>query len=784
MSQDLSSSRDSFWQRAIVFCFHFLLLATPLVFTWFNDELFEFGKMLLTYAVTVIIGSLWISRMISEKRIFIRRTVFDIPIGLFLASQIISTVFSIDVHTSLFGYYTRFNGGLLSFLCYILLFYAFVSNVRKVHLPKLFLTTFVSAFLVSAMAIPEHFGHAFSCLTINLYRFRNQALPEGWFWQFYDTSCWIQDIKSRAFASFGQPNWLAAYAVLLIPIGMVLTVSEEFVRSKFIRIFYAVTTWFLFLSLLFTRSRSGVLGLAIGVVVFGIGFLLIWLKRFFNQDHHTTHFASKTWWNRFGFFSIAFILLILFSLATFGTPFTKNYGEAWITQQLYPAPPTVTPITPPASPDTSTVDRLEVGGTDSAEIRKIVWTGAIRVWQRYPIFGSGVETFAYSYYKDRPIEHNYVSEWDFLYNKAHNEFLNFLATTGLVGLFTYSILVSYLTFYAIWFLIKKHNLLSLSQHSDAASNERTLLCFAMAGGLVALSISNFLGFSTVMVNILLFLLPAFLVVLYFPDQIKTWNFAEIEEGEQTKKTPVDSGEEDDAARLLSIVSYVIIFCICLGLLFSIYSMWRADFLYTRGKQYLQINKASESIRDLRSAVQIAPNEVTFQDSLAATYSRIAAAFAEQGDATSAAQVAIEAINTSDKMLSLSPANLNLYKTQARVYMNLAQLEPKLLTKAKTTLEKAIDLSPTDPKLRYFLALVEMSMGDTDQGLSDLEKTVEMKPNYQAARLSLAEQYRQLGKKEEAKQQYEYILQKIQPDDEGVKSLLASLSAEMKAPSSK
>ena len=38
------------------------------------------------------------------------------------------------------------------------------------------------------------------------------------------------------------------------------------------------------------------------------------------------------------------------------------------------------------------------GVTESGDIRKIVWQGAIELWKQYPILGTGVENFAYSYY--------------------------------------------------------------------------------------------------------------------------------------------------------------------------------------------------------------------------------------------------------------------------------------------------------------------------------------------------------------------------------------------------
>ena len=56
---------------------------------------------------------------------------------------------------------------------------------------------------------------------------------------------------------------------------------------------------------------------------------------------------------------------------------------------------------------------------------------------KYPLFGTGVETFAYSYNFVRPLTHNLTSEWDYVYNKAHNEYFNYLATTGFIGLISY-----------------------------------------------------------------------------------------------------------------------------------------------------------------------------------------------------------------------------------------------------------------------------------------------------------------------------------------------------------
>ncbi|MBI2036710.1 hypothetical protein HYT17_03710 [Candidatus Microgenomates bacterium] len=121
----------SICNRAIEYLFYALFFFVPLIFLPVTSELFEFNKMILTYAATALIGGFWAVKMALAGRFSIQRTPLDIPILLFLISQVISTILSIDVHTSIWGYYSRSNGGLLSIISYIFLYYAFVSNFKN-----------------------------------------------------------------------------------------------------------------------------------------------------------------------------------------------------------------------------------------------------------------------------------------------------------------------------------------------------------------------------------------------------------------------------------------------------------------------------------------------------------------------------------------------------------------------------------------------------------------------------------------------------------------------------
>ena len=145
-------------KKIIFFLFAFLIFFVPLVLWPFTSEVFEFNKMVLVYILTTLIASAWIIRSIIERKFIFRRTILDIPLLAFLGSQIISTLLSIDLYTSIFGYYSRFNGGLLSTICYLLLYWAFVSNFDKKDTLNLIKIWFASSVLVSVYAVLEHFG--------------------------------------------------------------------------------------------------------------------------------------------------------------------------------------------------------------------------------------------------------------------------------------------------------------------------------------------------------------------------------------------------------------------------------------------------------------------------------------------------------------------------------------------------------------------------------------------------------------------------------------------------
>ncbi len=671
-------------QKVIEWSFYSLFFVIPLFFYPVTSELFEFNKMTLTYLIAVIIFFTWSLKAVISKKLTLKKTVLDLPLTIFLISQILATIFSIDVHTSLIGFYSRFHGGLYSTIAYIFLYFAFINNLQKRQAQKALSVLLFSGLLVSIYGILQHFG--------------------------IDSQLWQQDVKERVFSTLGQPNWLGAFLIFLIPITQVRVLKAKAVKTKSFIYNYLLFIAFI-ITLLFTKSRSSLLG-------FGISQIILWGFFVGSVSKRIKHAILI-------FVGLGLIVMLI------GTPWTKNISKLLV-QQTDTANSRVQEFIP----------ALERGGTDSTQIRKIVWKGAIAIWRRYPIFGSGVETFGYAYYKDRPVEHNGVSEWDFLYNKAHNEYLNFAATTGTLGLLSYLYLCFSIVFMYFKFAHKKKNSLSLEA--------------AALSGFLAILVSNIFGFSVVVTGILFFVFPGVIIAT------------------NTKEATVyhKSKNEINMDASQALFGMGIIF-VSIFMFYLIIKLWIADINYSLGKSYNSQEQYPQAREKLLKAVNLYGTQPEYYSELAKSAAGITLLF-DSSKNTEAIKFAQLADLESQKSVDLSPSNVNLLRTRAITLLTTALINSQDLDKARIALEKAIELAPTDAKLYYNLGLVYARENNTDKAKEIFTKTIELKPDYRNARFALGLILKSEGDTAGAKTQFENILSFLDTSDSLVKNELDSL----------
>ncbi len=765
--------------RVIEYSFYILIFFVPLVLASDTSELFEFNKMWLTFGLTIVIAAAWVSKMVVTKRFAIKRTPLDIPILLFLLSQVIATFHSLDTHVSIWGYYSRFNGGLLSIISYIFLYYAFVSNFLNDHarggkvISRMLFVSLASAAVVALWGLPSHFGHDPTCML-----FRGS----------FDVSCWTADFqpKIRMFSTLGQPDWLAAYLAILLPLVIAMFFSlfkpksDHEKMNHVVRSMYYVTkkkiiltTCYILLAtvfyadILWTDSRSGVAAVWISVAVF---FGSLWFLSRKHKPYAIRHMLYA---------------IVIFAVVTFfvGVPIQQLRFLTFSNLQTKLLKPPTSPASPTGgqksqtSPTTPAAHVGELGGTDSGKIRSYVWQGALDAWRANPVFGTGVETFAFAYYQYRPAGHNLTSEWNYLYNKAHNEYLNYLTTTGALGLGTYLLMIG-------WFLYIVIRKLTGNRKPETGN----LLTLALISGYLSILITNFFGFSVVIVNIYFFLIPALVFGLLGLEREEWFGFGKNKQDEKAR-----------VERINMMQWTVVVFTMLIALYFlsKLLGFYIADKDYGLGSNLDRVGDYQTANDKLRAAVTARGDEPVFQDELSFNDAVIATALFDQKDpkiATAAAnqglQFAQEAKALSDKVVAEHPNNVVFWKTRVRLFFALSQINAQAQTEflpiALQAIEKANTLAPTDASILYNLGVLYGENGDLEKAIATLNKTVRFKPDYRDAHFALGVFYHELeaqetdaAKKADATQkaldQMNFILQNISPTDKAAQDNLKSWS---------
>jgi len=677
----ITNKINSLCQRIINTSFIILFALVPLFFTPFNYELFEFNKMLLTYSLAIVIVAAWLIKIVLRKKIIFQKTPLFWPLIIFLISQIISTFTSIVPRTSFLGYYTRQNGGLLSILTYVLLYFAFASNIKKKTIKKLLFPWLISMFLISLYGIAQRLG--------------------------IDDQYWQQDVAARVFSTLGQPNWLAAWlnTLIFIPLALFIYHNKKKKNREKNSLIYFLIFLSSFICLLFTRSRSGFLSFISVYIIF-------WLLLLIKNKKNRQKFPKKD----FLLTTIFLIAATIFLLSPF--PQINQYFDK------------ISLIKPSALPHSDPSGQLPLTdsqGSSTKDIRKVVWQGAWHLGKQRPLWGTGVETFAYSYYWVKPKAHNLLSEWDFLYNKAHNEYLNYLANTGFIGLISYLIIIGFFLFQAIS-IIKSHSV---------KGSFWQIIIIALYCNYLTMLATNFFGFSVVTVNTLFFLIPALVFVIASPDKkpLKNLSFP-----------------------LPDLPQIIFLFAIFTFLIINHYYLvqrWRGDYFFNQGEKQHQQSQYSQAHQAYQKAIQLNPYEPFYTNSAATNLAYLALALNDKYPEKS--RLFLEkSKELAQYTIKKNPYHLNFYRQQAQTYFILGRIDIEYLQESQKLLLKAHQLAPTDAKITYNLGVLAYQQHHLSQAITWLEKTIILKSNYEKAYLWLAEFYQENNQNQKAQKLLENL----------------------------
>src|SRR3989339_205328 len=341
------------------YLYSILLLLCPIILSVNTYEAFPFPKMMFVYIFGFFIITLFLTHKVN---LWEKITLGSRPVAIYLVAFSISTVLSSHIYTSVWGYYSRFVGGLMSAIVFYGLYIVGINVFNRKRVLGILEVGALTVLPLSVYGIIQHYGYSYQ----------------------------------RVHSTIGQPNWLAQYIVMVMP---VILYSSLVKKSNF----WSLVFLLCYACLWFTYSISGMLGFIV-MLAFFLYFL----------------FREKLLNIRITFLLVCMIAFSLLNPGIFGDRVKSIFQD-------------MRKITEAAI----VVHAQEGQLSDPGVIRLGIWQGTLALAfssLKNFIFGTGPETFPYEFQKFRPAGLNFSSEWDFVVNKPHNYYLELLAEQGVVGL--------------------------------------------------------------------------------------------------------------------------------------------------------------------------------------------------------------------------------------------------------------------------------------------------------------------------------------------------------------
>jgi tetratricopeptide (TPR) repeat protein len=704
----------------------FAVFFIPLLFFIKSRDQFELPKLTLIALLAVPLSLAILKKRASSPRSSLS---WALP-ALFIAQALASLpATSLSWQTSLLGDYDNFSG-LTTLATYLVWFACLSSLLDEGKIRKLFYFNSLAALFSALYAIGQHFQFDFI-----------QWNPES-------------VNATREFAALGNPNFLAAYLALSLPLFLCVSMRPLILNEPGTP---PPRPWILFLAsfgffliLLGTSKGLALLGLAPmhgwGTLArtFGLVFFSIACVRLSLFQYWPTTLIGLTILG-LGLFSTAsragFLGALLGTLLwAFLIARKKEWAPAWRGMARQPGLLLYASLGLALSilalglfgrPFLSRlIDSVAHVGQSLAVSRLHIWGPAVEMVKSNPLFGVGLDNFKIAFPFYSGVEFNQIDGMFVSSRAAHNELLQMAATTGLLGLAAYLSVI-----FAFGFLWWK------SWRSSPPSAQWLLA--AILSSAVAYHVQNFFSFGVSTINLVWFLLLACVHTL----------------------SPKPSNTEASPSRTPSLFSFLKKTSLALFILFALLfplSRLAADIGFGQGTMASEILKRADSktlpstrtrysnfqIYCLGRAVALCPWDVKYRLYLGLAYEQRA-----QIDPEHSKDFYREALDSYAESARRSPANAYYHNNIGRVYAHLGQQ-----ALAEEAYGKAVRLAPASPFFLICWAHSLRDIGKEPEAEAQIQKAARLSPAFTSNVIyQMAQQEYGAGNKKKAFQYAEEAL---------------------------
>jgi tetratricopeptide (TPR) repeat protein len=441
------------------------VVITPLFFNVSSNRAFEPDKISIVRSIALIMTVAWLIKAIDgrgqRRRVAgtngdggvlnqglwqrLIRTPLILPVMLFVGSYLLSTLLSVAPRISLLGSYLRLQGTYTTFSYIIIFFLTLVTIQRQEQIDRLCNAIIFTSLPISLYGILEHYH--------------------------LDPIAWGTDVTTRVTSSMGNPIFLAAYLIMVVPVTLSRIIEsttnflkEQERREKILCLLlsccYTVVIGVQLICIIFTQSRGPWLGLLGGLYIFMLVALISLRNSAGGQDHLNLRELLKA--IAFTVLSIplgvvpAYIVLILLKRGW------RWLWLSWIFHTLVAAGFLIlfnlpnTPLAPlqkvPYIGRLGEISQTELG---TGKVRMLIWEGTLNLLKANPlrtIIGYGPEAMQLVYGPYYPLDLAHHEQRNTLPDRSHNETLDTLVITGVIGFVVYMFLFGSLFYYGMKWL--------------------------------------------------------------------------------------------------------------------------------------------------------------------------------------------------------------------------------------------------------------------------------------------------------------------------------------------
>jgi len=624
--------------RIIKYIFFLVLLICPLIFlTDTTRNPYVIQNVVFAIGLSVILA-IWLIKSNLKRQIILPRTYLDKPLFLFLLVVLVSVAYSFYIHPKFKLAIISFGGRTLLFLLLncLAVFYLTVYLLQdEKNLKRLLYVGFAAGTIASLYALLQYGG-----------------IEPIWPMQ-------LDPFGTRSVSTFGNPNFLASFLMLILPVVAVLTVYEKSpIKKLFLGGLFIVN----FFGLLVTRTRSAWLGLFVALVF--VGFYLLSYQR-------PLIFRNRRW--------LIFLVGILFLMMLYPVRFDEEKGKK------------VRAVTVAFEKVKSVIDFKQMAYVQ----RFLIWESAYSMFKESPLLGQGWGNFEiiYPFHQGKFLKIKKYSPFRTHANNSHNEILEVVSQTGIVGLGIY-----------IWLFILFFKT-GIDSYRKLNSEYDKTIALGLLASILGMLVDNLLNVS------LHFPIPALVFWIWMGLAVgicQRWKVSE-------RKIPI----KKFVVYPLGIV--------LLGIVVFNIRYFRGEVHYFKGFKYAKNNATlGRAVQECELSYKIYPLNVDSNYELGNAYARLD----EKEKAIWAYLKAIDANPGYDEIYS----NLGIMYGQTNK-----------IPEAIEALNKSIEINPLSAPNRSYLAQVYIGRKEWEKAAEEYREILELEPENAKARANLSYIQAQMGK---------------------------------------